>query len=95
MPPFKPTDASFNARAPVAAPLEPALALIRHACRCVPPWSREYHLFDAPLLRRLFIRWRRQLAITSEEVRGMVKLLDVLVQAGHELRRIVGMALSS
>src|SRR3954463_6082254 len=63
MPPFEPTDASFDPRTPVPSASEPPLPLVRLSRRRFAPWSRQHHSLHAPLHRCLFILRCRQFAI--------------------------------
>src|SRR5436853_5937795 len=65
MPALEPADAAFDAGAPIAATPEPTLALVCHPRRALAARPRQHHLFDPTLLRSLFIRRRRQFAITG------------------------------
>src|SRR5689334_19950944 len=77
VPPFEPTDAPFDAGAPVAALVEPALSFIRLTGWCLASRPRQHHLLDPALLRRLFVGWARQFAIAGKQVRRASELLPV------------------
>src|SRR2546428_11916988 len=90
---FEPTNASFDAGAPIPSTAEPALPLVRQSCGRFSPCSRQHHLLDAALLGGPLISRSSQFAIAVDQLRRMAKLLAVLVHAGVKLGRIVGIAL--
>src|SRR6266511_1451982 len=92
VPTFQPTDPSFDAGPPVAPTLKPALALVRLTCGRRAASLRQHHTSDDILPRRLFVLVRRHLAITYQQGRRTAELTDVLLQARHQLGRIVRIA---
>src|SRR6266498_5227355 len=92
VPTFQPTDPSFDAGPPITTTLKPLLPRVRLARGGLPPGLGQHDTTYATLFGGLLIRWGCNFAIGHQQVWRASEPADVMVQAGHQLGRIVRIA---
>ncbi len=92
VPPFQPTDPPFDAGPPVPTALKPTLPFIRSARRGLTTRLGQHDTTHTTLFGDLLILRCRNLAIGHQQRRRVAESMDVVVQARHQLGRIVRIA---